>query len=174
MAKRKNTKRSLCDPDNCPHMLSPTDKPTYMANLGWRFVCILITWLISQYGVSRAASSFFLALVLFSLPLILEYAKFRPASLSRRIVFVCAVVLCFVWCIGGFIGLAGILNLSTSNGVTTLVPSPENVALPYFSISISAVFWIMFINVLIAFLDWIMYDPPFVNQISNTVSNRSA
>lgn len=95
------------------------DKPDTRSSLGWRIVITFLAW--CALGKAISSETFFVAVFLFTVPILYDCVKFRPANTARRVVMWLELGCSLFWVIFSFLGMAGILTFSanTNNMIQT-------------------------------------------------------
>lgn len=179
MTKAKSQKEPIttntnATPKHCPYLACPTDSPTKVAHMGWRFVYTIVAWFVLQYGVI-AGSGFNVSLTLFTIPLLMDYLRFTPADKGRKVLRIVGIATSASWAAIGFLGLIGIFSISNINGALSLISSKTNLVLQgSYICSLASLWWSIFFSVLITFLDWMVYDPPLGGFLNTQQEGESA
>lgn len=106
----------------------PPDDPTKIAHLGWRFFITLFAWFILGLGISPGGN-FFVSLILFSIPLLVDYLKFKPKEGWRKKLRRIGIILSGFWFFIGMIGLGSIVYIKNDNGLILLKVSRDFITL---------------------------------------------
>jgi|SRR5579875_615388 len=147
------------DNGRLPSVNAP-DKPTKVAYLGWRFLYTLIAWAILAKGIV-VGDSFFVSLFLFSIPLFMDYFKFKPDTYIRRIIRSIGIWSCGIWVVLSVISFAGILTVVTINNQLMVSVAKDYLADAGAKFPILDIWYCMAFNVLLTGADWVLHETEF-------------
>lgn len=149
------------------------DKPTKCANLNFRFVYTLIAWLVLGLGIAPGIS-FFSSMILFSLPLLMDYCKFRPDNGWRLYLRNFAFSSCLFWVILGICGLVGILSVKDMNHLLLIRVSDNYIILKGLVFPLKYVWLGMGINMIITSVDAVAYESPFEKMVLKELNSKAS
>ncbi len=151
---RKNNIKTCSDGKMCKYLNDPDDVPTKVASLGFRVITTLISCICAgntiQYG-----KSFFTSMFLFSLPLYVDYLRFKPRVHWRELIRKAGATVSFIELLISFIGFNGILEILYKDNYVGLQISNKYVVLQGCNINVKFVWSLLGISVLISALDWV-------------------
>jgi len=126
MTKRKDKKNKHTQhvviqiPDN------PDGETTIFSHLWVRCVYTFAAWFILGQGI-QPGPNFFVALIMFSAPLLMDYLKFNPNSKTRKIIRRLGIGSSLLWIGISFFGMGDYLAWSNINGEYGITLSGEHV-----------------------------------------------
>lgn len=98
------------------------DKPDTRSALGWRVIITFLSW--CALGKAVSSETFFVAVFLFTVPILYDCIKFRPANTARRMVMWLELVIALFWVVFSFLGMAGILTFSANTN--SMIQTADN------------------------------------------------
>lgn len=138
-------------------IISPDDKPTVFAHLGWRVAYTLVACLLLGKGV-REGSGFFVSLLLFAFPLLLEYLRFQPKEKLRQWYRRICIIISACWVVVGIIGLTGVLEIYHFNNEFGVRVSYDYIVFPGFSFPLKYLWFTTLASVILTILDLWAYS----------------
>jgi Fe2+ transport system protein B len=135
------------------------DNPTKAATLGWRAAYTVIAWIILGQGI-KAGQGFFVALTLFSMPLLMDYMRFNPNTKVRLYVRNAGIIISLLWVIIGFIGLCGPLGIENINEQLSIAVSNDFIVGKGFFIPLHYLWSFLSLSLFLTIVDWIIYQGP--------------
>jgi hypothetical protein len=152
-------KKNEIEDNICPFSSCPKDRPTKIAGLGWRFGYTLIAWIILGFGITEG-NTFFVALLLFSIPLLMDYLKFKPVTMIRFVFCKVGVFVTGFWAIFGFLGLCGIFYVILDKNTLYIRVTDAYIDYKGLSFELKIVWRFVILNVFMTIVDWILNETP--------------
>jgi len=136
-----------------------SDKPTRVAHIGFRFLYTLIAWFVLGLGIVPGRS-FFVSLFLFTVPLFMDYCKFRPTSRTRKVFRWIGIISTGAWLGASIIGLSGIVSVTQLPGLEGLwvTVSKDYIVDGGASWPINGIWYCMAFNALLTGADWVVHE----------------
>lgn len=142
---------------NGSYLAQPQDKPTRVASLGWRILYTFISWLVLGEGI-LPGRGFFVSLILFIFPLLMDYLKFVPDTGFRSFLRYAGIIISSVWLLIGIIGTFGILSIVDSQHHLRIMIDQNYIVLGGASFPVSIIWWFIGINVVLTVVDWVFWE----------------
>lgn len=135
----------------------PNDRPTKVAQLGWRCVYVIVAWVILGYSPSPG-KGYFTALCLFAFPLLLDYLKFTPDTRFRKWVRSIGIFLSGFWIFLGVLGAFDVLNVTVVNKELIVEVTDKFLVAQGTSVPLSVIWGIISFSVVLTIVDWVAWE----------------
>lgn len=134
------------------------DKPTKVAQLGWRCVYILLAWVILGYSPSPG-KGYLTALCLFAFPLLLDYLKFEPDTPVRKWVRSIGIFVSGFWVFLGALGAFDVLTVTIVKDETLMVVVTEKFLVGKGAgLPLLYTWYAVCVSVLLTLVDWVAWE----------------
>mgnify|MGYP006883319082 CR=1 FL=1 len=141
------------------------DHPTRYAQLGWRLLCTLLSWIVLGNSISEG-NAFFGTIAIFSGTLLLDYFKYEPQGRLRKCVKKFGKVVNAIFLFIALVGLFGIISIVEINNQFFIISS-NNFVFPNKQIIDIQYFWLsMLSSVLACSFDWIVNETSLEQSIA--------
>lgn len=141
----------------CPHFpLCSGDVPSKIASLGWRATLAIAGWFVLGH-TTQDGSGFFTSLTLYSIPILVEYLKFKPVDIWRFVIKILATILSGIYTLIGFLGMSNILIVNNVNNKAYIKVSSNYIIFPGRQITATAVWLLIGVSVILTIIEWVAH-----------------
>lgn len=123
-----------------------------ISNLEFRCVYTFFSWILLAYNINNG-TSIFTSLIMFAIPLFIDYIKFIPNTKIREIIKKMEMYLLLVWILIGLVGQMGILTIAKEGNTHYLHISQDFILLPDYNFKYKYLAWLIGISFAMTFLD---------------------
>lgn len=144
----------------CPKTSEVDDEPLKIPSLGIRIGISILGWVLLGFNPSEG-SGFFTSLMLFALPLLVDYIKFKPTTNFRNFVRFSGIVISFIWIIFSFIGLSGLITVKLLDNEAYIYVSNSFITLKGVNFKLIHIWRILGVSPALTLIDFFVFKTKF-------------
>lgn len=133
------------------------DRPTAVVGLGWRVLYTVMAWVVLGAGI-MPGNGFFVSLVLFSMPLLMDYLRFDPDTKRRRRLRYLGIGFSVFCAMTGFFGLAGIFGVELVQNELCFVVAKNYIVAKGALCPLERIWYIIGTAIPLTIADWVIYE----------------
>lgn len=172
----KHNESKICDKDReiryCKYEFCPEDSPTKINNLGTRILYISVIWFIMLWNQPDDVQVF-TNIVLFYIPLLMDYCKFNNKNNIRKIIRSLGIATCVFWLIFSLFGYIGIIQPINNSGKLIFKVSEKYELLTNFCFSYKSTWKLMGISVFWSVLDKFVFENKIEKDVINNLNSSN-
>lgn len=148
MGKREKTRPIYINCNKC----EKGDKPTVWANNGWRITYTIVCWVWLGVGIT-VGNAFFIALGMFTLPLLVDYLSFTTSDTFRKGIKWAQVVGCIFFCSIAILGIMDCLTIAKIGNNLAVQSTNKYILLQNTNVSLVLLYRVSAILILFTVID---------------------
>lgn len=149
------------------HLSEPNDEISAVASLGFRCLYTIIAWVVLGKGIAPG-TGFFVAMMLFQIPLGIDYVKFKPHDKIRQRLRKIGLIVTALFLFIGFIGLSNIIFIEKIDDVFCVKIANDFIAFKDLLINVNVIWWMLILSPVLTVVDWIVNSTPYEVESFNT------
>lgn len=134
------------------YLMNIDEKIGGISNLEFRCIYTFFSWILLAYNIT-SGTSIFTSLIMFSMPLLIDYIKFIPNTTQRKVIKKVEMYFSMMWIFIGILGQIGVLELVYNKKLYYVHISQKFILLPDYSFKYKYVAWLLAISVGMTYLD---------------------